>query len=855
MSLTRTETRVDIITDSLIEIHQLAIDADGCVYNVKYTRLMVFIINQYWDFIQENLTQKIPNEEAAVKIKATISDMIKEIESFQFEEKPKPNAFYKMLQYINNENFLKGVKKASKHFSLHCPSYSKEKNEQAAILAVVASFIQLLRKNNKWGSELLKAIFIKANESLITHFCGLCESNNIQYIGVALSTNRQSDFHNQLGMDQNGTNCIYDDGLNLRAEMERLLKISVMMNMFSMTDIYAQLEHSTNFQTIIKASQNKSAFKNFKHPLAIYDENKISLFYALSHNSVIEFAKDEKFKNKKFVLRMRVVDDYLRILLSLYYIFTLYPTLLPDNVIIDFCQYIGQDKLKVLFSVKGTGPVDYYYRKNIFMMAKMCGHTLEDLTKTIDVATQLHFEEFLQKRVTGNEIVPYISPSFKRIKKGHITAQESQAIAPTTVQAKPRKILGVIPSAAGCIYNDVYLSLLTYIVAKHGKFIRKYAYNEELIEEDKELIEKKIEAILVEMKGLTNPTIFTASIQNIDLDALTSEILLNAGFDFKYFAPEKINLYSKEIIDQHVKHIKNLGVYGDLLFKELLFLSNISLLATILDIFKELSCDDFFLLPGSEGQFNYQDRQSDEAIIDLFTDDLQRLSKILDEIFSQEKEVKCAVDEFSLEQLLNDNQSSINQNLFAWCFSMLQHVVKKYPNDEITLIVLQNDNEKFNDLLNIFIHHFDLIPKNISLECWPYNGTLPTNQIVLPITETDNPFKREDDEYNEVMEDNDSVVVIHGTGEGYDKFPEYTKLLMQLCGSNFDSEIKIDPNDLPDWVIKLFKKKMASSSPKIKSNLVADFSVFEKTANQATSLADENTIQNTAQSAQSRHTM
>ena len=69
---------------------------------------------------------------------------------------------------------------------------------------------------------------------------------------------------------------------------------------------------------------------------------------------------------------------------------------------------------KPVVSIQGTGVVDFHYRQNVKLMARMCGHQLDNFENTIDVSL-IDMKQFMQLRVTGHEIMLYPSSRFARL--------------------------------------------------------------------------------------------------------------------------------------------------------------------------------------------------------------------------------------------------------------------------------------------------------------------------------------------------------------------------------------------------------------------------------------------------------
>ena len=389
------------------------LDADGCLYNAKHRRLLIQILCDHWWFFEKYGKKPYFNDKNIRTIKKNAKTILKEIEEADLENTKWDNLF----DYITNKEFLIELGMIMEDAQNNGLNLSLN----LCIAGVVFNHLHDVEKINE---EILINIFLKANKELISSVSRQVIEEKINYVIFESGSNRQSYLHDQYGITQNATGSIFAELYHIQYAVQGLLKKKIGMtdgiegqipcevSQFSMADIYGDKQRGMAYQNVLYALQSPEV--EVDHPPYLYDHSKISLLYAISHDVMVYILKQLHIADKKNLVIINFYEDNTRILQALMHVFQSYPDLLPASVRLDIYPYRGEVNKKPVVSIQGTGVVDFHYRQNVKLMARMCGHQLDNFENTIDVSL-IDMKQFMQLRVTGHEIMIYPSSRFARL--------------------------------------------------------------------------------------------------------------------------------------------------------------------------------------------------------------------------------------------------------------------------------------------------------------------------------------------------------------------------------------------------------------------------------------------------------
>lgn len=404
----------------MAQLHIFAFDADGCLYNLNYSRLIFYILDRYWDFF-DNFGRSGRIEESDVDlVEKTIDQILQEIDTVDLSQL----AQLTFHNSITNHHFKQTIDLAVLKFKLQNASYSQVSNEEI-IPKVLQSIVQSGLQYMEWVTpDILKQIFIKANKTLIDTLVKKIEQENINYYALALGTNRQSFYHDLIAIDFNITGSIY---LNL-FDLKDCLAASTqdktgIVNKFSMADIYGDLLRGENYRRILDIYKNDDQNRYYyAYPGYVFDETKLSLIYAIAHDAI--HILDELHIDSDAEINIDFFEDREDILATLKTVLMVYPQLIPRKIHFNFYHYNG-DQLALYFSMDGAGELDRNYRENVKLIAKLCGHDLQnaliaklytpELEKIMDAAPFLDIKKFLSLRTLNQETQSSMRADFMKL--------------------------------------------------------------------------------------------------------------------------------------------------------------------------------------------------------------------------------------------------------------------------------------------------------------------------------------------------------------------------------------------------------------------------------------------------------
>lgn len=342
-------------------------DADGCLYNHDYLAHTRIAAYKYGPALKAFHRQIPLPEETMVKVRLLIEQIRAEVKhGYDMDRHSEVR--------VSAEDVI--------HFIAHLVLLEVEVYEEINDLV----YTEILLARNP---DLVQSILSRKAE--------------YDALVFMVGSQRQCAVYDKLGQETNGTGSIFADILMLKRAFRRILPDkTVSVNKLTVTDAHYRREPGDTFRRALKRA--------VPHHTHICDFSKLSIIYGAVHHAVVKCKK----KYGEVELTANFYDDLKHahniaadILNALISVFTRYPQLLPYNTTLKLHHYDG--KLHETVTIAGKGPVDYRFTENIRLMAAMCGHNLIRLDKEYDAARQLDVDEFLLRRVTGTELVPYIT--------------------------------------------------------------------------------------------------------------------------------------------------------------------------------------------------------------------------------------------------------------------------------------------------------------------------------------------------------------------------------------------------------------------------------------------------------------
>jgi|GEM_PF-6930494 len=372
-------------------------DFDGCLYNGKYFKLIIEVLNRHWDFLIALGRKNHLSESEANYVNQVTHNILQELDKYDVKD----CKYSKMQAWITHPAFQKRITTALDkigHIKKNLVSVKQ------IIGIILHEFIGYICRLNE---EIMFKIFLMANEALISHWCNKMLIQGVSRAALMLGTNRQSFYHDRAGMEQNGTGSCYVNLHDIEGSIRSQLKnIICRVSPFSMSDIYANLARGISYSKILDEywTPDGQGFRYKNHACAIFDESKVSLLYAIVHDVVINVLSELDIGSERADITIEFYDNENSILEAIGKTFLANPQLIPDGVTLNLYPYDGNLKMDPIQTIQGKGVIDYRYRDNVKLMAMMCGYNLQDFDSVINVYQALDINKFISTRVTGREI-------------------------------------------------------------------------------------------------------------------------------------------------------------------------------------------------------------------------------------------------------------------------------------------------------------------------------------------------------------------------------------------------------------------------------------------------------------------
>ncbi len=418
--------------------------------------------------------------------------------------------------------------------------------------------------------------------------------------------------------------------------------------------------------------------------------------------------------------------------------------------------------------------------------------------------------------------------------------------------------------ADGCVFNPYWDWLFLHIIAKYGDFFLQYGRNPESLLKSELLVKEKLAEIKREVLEIPQYT-EGEPVRMVNIPAqhnVVVQVLKNYGYaSLEGLNEEKIEELLASIKLNYRKFILNLGEEGKQLLDALLFAANKPFINELKDRVIRERYQNFILLSASNRQsFVYDEGNSEENGTGLFCPALVAIKERFNELLGREDyPAKCVLDMFLLADIYGDlkpgasfalileavaaelkreedtdeiNHSDyvFDRRKFSLLYAMMHHIAGKFSNDKITIAFFEDREDIYEALVTIFSKHCDLIPDNVVIEFWPYEGNLPR----LKDVKTDD------------MAAMQKGAILALEGKGQIDFNYYESVLRIAALSGHDEETKPVIDAIEDMDIERFKQeRVLLCQDKTPSNYQNKLTIFEQSVADTRHVAQTDTSSQT----------
>lgn len=367
-----------------------------------------------------------------------------------------------------------------------------------------------------------------------------------------------------------------------------------------------------------------------------------------------------------------------------------------------------------------------------------------------------------------------------------------------------------LSDADGCIYNPVYRFLFLDLIDRFGDFLWAYGRKSELSKEDKESINNKFSQMVNHLNDMTelnydNDMVLIKNFSDEEYNRLVESVLKRGAFitnneeDKEAFVTGTINAFRG--------YIKKLDKNEFL--KTFLYMANKPFFNQMSSLCGKEHIRKLILISGSGRQSDQLDQaNSEENGTGLYSEDLENMKAIFAMKLHQFN-IKCKVDHFLLDKIYG-TEFFFDHTKFALLYAVLNRISCQNKNHPTTIVFREDREDIFEGLKKIFFAHPDLIPKNIKLMFWPYDGhVLQANQQSVP----------------------KEPVIIEGIGETDRNYVENVRKITNLWNPDLQAQGKVTEaiDDLLHRdVLSQFKKERILEKPSFYDKLrQAGLAVFK----------------------------
>lgn len=318
-----------------------------------------------------------------------------------------------------------------------------------------------------------------------------------------------------------------------------------------------------------------------------------------------------------------------------------------------------------------------------------------------------------------------------------------------------RNIFVALSDGDGSIYNPVWEMLMTHVAAKYHDFIFEYGKRPGLVTADNEgVVRSKLADITAEINSFAN---YEAG-KPFDLRMPSYAELSNSLLEALGYPPlakmdaETAHSTLTEIKITYRNFFNNFGECGREFLESVVHAANKPYFVEVTQRLKREKFDEFIQACGSNRQSQSVDfGNGEENYTGSFFATLEGLKEKFKQYFAENQlTIPVSLEKFLLadiygelkpgesfqlalreltHQLVSEEDSGLphseyvfDKTKFSLLYAMLHHFSKQFPNDHITIAFIDDLEEILEPLGRVFKAHPDLIPKNIRLEGWHYEG-------------------------------------------------------------------------------------------------------------------------------------
>lgn len=315
-----------------------------------------------------------------------------------------------------------------------------------------------------------------------------------------------------------------------------------------------------------------------------------------------------------------------------------------------------------------------------------------------------------------------------------------------------------LTDADGCIFNNNWQWLFFYTIVTHHDFFFQYRNHSTMSAGDDAMVKNKIAEIIDEI----NAAVCHVSGNQFKISGIPTyhDLVLSMLAKLHYpdptsLAPEALDAILTDIKTRYRQFILQMGQPGQALLAALVMAANKSYFSEIIARLKRDQVTGFHLACGSNRQsYEIDDHNAEENGTGSFIQLLLSLQAHFNHLLSADSvTLQCLLDRFLLSDFYDERESGHSFNLilqqielesqgrsdqrlehpqyvfdhtkFTLLYTIAHHFAKRYPDDHLIIAFFDDRDDIHSALAQAFAKHPDLLPHNVVLEGWPYEGNLP----------------------------------------------------------------------------------------------------------------------------------
>lgn len=308
-----------------------------------------------------------------------------------------------------------------------------------------------------------------------------------------------------------------------------------------------------------------------------------------------------------------------------------------------------------------------------------------------------------------------------------------------------------LTDADGCIFNPTWQRLFLHVIAKYQQFFFKYRDSKKWSAEDEQVVAAKMKEIIAEVNAATR----YVPGEKVELQGVptyhNSVNSLFAAHSYQStlgYTLDEIEVILSDIKERYRGFITKMGQPGKDLLNAMVYAANKPYFNEIVDRLIREKFSEFYLVCGSNRQsFGVDETNSIQYATGSFIEMLVAMQEEFNRLLSAtDTELKCVLERMLLSDIYSECELGKSFNLilkelksesglliehpeyvfdktkFSLIYAVAHEFAKRFPHKKLVIDLLDDVNGIHLALAQAIKAHPDLLPQNVTVTGWHYEG-------------------------------------------------------------------------------------------------------------------------------------